>query len=284
MKNTNNKYILTSYGHTLLVDTSDEIGKEIIKKGIYDRSSIYLLNKILENLHQPIVFDIGANIGNHSISISKACHTIYAFEPDDAVHKVLTENIKINKINNINTYKVGLSNQKCNSDFYININGNIGASTLHPTEDKDKYIKSHIQLITGDQFIKENSIDRIDLIKLDIEGHEIQALEGLQESIRRFKPVISMEWTAEHTILSSSKNMIFNEITQTYASYVALSTLNKSLWPSGLQGRMLRLVHKLKNRERWFLVPADLTKKHANVFFIPRNKQALISHLIYTGK
>ena len=281
MTSSNKMLVSTLYGQQLLVNPDDEIGGTIIRKGIYDKPYVYLLNKILKNIKQAIVFDIGANIGNHAISISQQCESIYAFEPDSETNLNLNKNIQLNNINNIYTYKVGLSDNECTSDFYVNISGNTGASTLHPSDDITQYKKCQIKLTTGDNFISNNAIKKIDLIKIDIEGHEIQALEGMKESIKLFKPIILLEWTADNTISSSDTNEFFNEIRQTYAGYTALSSLNKSLWPSSFIGKTRRFIHKLSKQEKWTLTPADLSKKHTNIFLVHPDKLNLISHLVH---
>ncbi len=276
----NKKFVTTLYGHKLIVNPNDEVGGTIIRKGIYDKPYVYLLNQILKNIKQATIFDIGANIGNHAISISQHCKSIYAFEPDTKTNINLNKNIQLNNINNIYTYEVGLSDNEGTSDFYINISGNTGASTLHPNEDSTHYKKSQIKLITGDKFIKEKAIKTIDLIKIGIEGHEIQALEGMKESIKLFKPIILMEWTADDTLLSSDNNEFFNEIRQTYAGYIALSSLNKSLWSTSFIGKSRRFIHKISKREKWTLISADLSRKHSNIFLIHPDKLNLMAKLI----
>ncbi len=280
MTSSEKKLVKTLYGHKLLVNPNDEIGRTIIKKGIYDKPYIYLLNKVIQNIKHPVVFDIGANIGNHCISISHNCETIYAFEPEHATNINLNKNIQLNNINNIYTYETGLSDSEKTSDFYINISGNTGASTLHPDDKNTHYKKCQIKLTTGDKFVTENSVKKIDLIKIDIEGHEIQALEGMKESINLFKPVILMEWTADNTLSLSDNNIFFNEIRQTYLGYIALSSLNKSLWPPGFIGKTQRLIHKLSKQEKWTLTPADLSSKHSNIFLVHPEKLKLIQNLI----
>ena len=280
MTPSNTKCVSTTYGQKLFVNPDDEIGREIIRKGIYDKPYVYLLNKIIEGINHAIVFDIGANIGNHCISISKHCKILYAFEPDPNTNENLNKNIKLNKINNISSHDIGLSDSDCTHEFYINIAGNVGASTLHPIDDNTKYKKTQIQLITGDKFVEENSIDKIDVIKIDIEGHEIQALEGMKKSINSFKPIILMEWTADHTITSSDANVFFNELRQTYKAYIALSSLNKALWPTGFIGKIHRYTHKILGKESWTLTPADLSQKHSNIFLVHPDKLHVVSNLL----
>ena len=120
----------TIYNHVLHINPDDEIGREITRKGIYDRSCIEVLKSILKQISSAVVFDIGANICNHAISINAECREIHAFEPDADTISILRQNIKTNNINNIIVNETGLSDSTRYSDFYVNMDGNIGASTL----------------------------------------------------------------------------------------------------------------------------------------------------------
>ena len=169
----------TIYNHVLHINPDDEIGREIIRKGIYDRSCIEVLKSILKQIPSAVVFDIGANIGNHAISISPDCKQIHAFEPDADIMSILMKNININKINNIFANEIGLSDSARYSDFYVNMDGNIGASTLDENAKGRKFKKTQVYLTTGDDYIRNNKIEKIDLLKIDVEGHEIQVLRAV---------------------------------------------------------------------------------------------------------
>jgi FkbM family methyltransferase len=256
----------TIYSHVLYINPDDEIGREIIRKGIYDRSCIEILKSILKQISSAVVFDIGANIGNHAISISAECKEIHAFEPDADIISILRKNINANHINNIIANETGLSDSDCYSDFYVNMDGNIGASTLDSNTKGRNFKKTRVHLTTGDNYINENSVAYIDLMKIDVEGHEIQVLDGFHEAIPKLRPIILMEWSAVKTINESINSNIFQCIKQNYTAFIAASSRNKSLWSNGFSGKVKRLLHKLFYKEKWYLVPADLTRPQANFF------------------
>ena len=274
----------TLYNHTLYINPEDEIGREIIRKGIYDRSCLEVLKSILDKIEAPVIFDIGANIGNHAISISTDCKRIYAFEPDAGIMSILMKNIHANRINNIVANEMGLSDSTRHSDFYVNMDGNIGASTLDPDARGRKFKRTRVSLTTGDSYVKDNAIDRIDLLKIDVEGHEIQVLSGFEKTLDKYKPIILMEWSAAKTISESKNSRLFENISQNYKAFVATSSRNKSLWKAGLSAKIKRFLHKLLFKETWYLHPADLTVPHANVFLVHPDKLALINDLIYAER
>ena len=69
------------YKQKILLNPKDTIGKKILLDGIYDKTGLYFIENILSKLHQPIVFDIGANIGNHALRMGEYCDVLYLFEP-----------------------------------------------------------------------------------------------------------------------------------------------------------------------------------------------------------
>jgi FkbM family methyltransferase len=274
----------TIYSHVLYINPDDEIGREIIRKGIYDKSCIEILKSILKQISSAVVLDIGANIGNHAISISAECMEIHAFEPDADIISILRQNINANNINNIIVNETGLSDSDRYSDFYVNMDGNIGASTLDSNTKGRNFKKTRVHLTTGDSYINENSVANIDLLKIDVEGHEMQVLDGFREAISKFRPIILMEWSSAKTIEESSCSRVFQTIKKNYSAFSVTSSRNRSLWGKEPSGKIRRLFHKLFYKEKWYLLPADLTQSHANIFFIPTEKLTLIAHLLYRAR
>ena len=271
----------TIYNHVLHINPDDEIGREIIRKGIYDRSCIEVLKSILSHMAPAVVFDVGANIGNHAISISAECKEIHAFEPDADIISIFRQNIKTNNIDNVIANEIGLSDSTRYSDFYVNMDGNIGASTLDANIKGHNFRKTRVYLTTGDSYINENTVEKLDLLKIDVEGHEMQVLDGFSEAISNFSPIILMEWSAAKTIKESNNSRVFQHLKQNYTAYRVTSSRNRSLWSNEPSGKIKRLLHKLFFREKWYLLPADLDQPHANVFFIPTARLDLVTHLLY---
>ena len=271
----------TIYNNVLHINPDDEIGREITRKGIYDRSCVEVLKSILKHIASAVVFDVGANIGNHAISISSDCKEIHAFEPNADIISILKKNIEENNIDNMTANEIGLSDSSRYSDFYINMDGNIGASTLDSNTKGHNFRKTRVYLTTGDNYVKENMVGKLDLLKIDVEGHEMQVLDGFHETISNFRPIILMEWSAGKTIRESSNNMVFQYIKQNYTAFSVTSSRNRSLWNNGPSGKVKRLLHKLFYREKWYLLPTDPNRPHANVFFIPTEKLNLVKHLLY---
>lgn len=180
----------------------DYISSQIFWMGIY---SYHQLNFLQNILRRDMVFlDIGANQGEFTFFAAKrlTLGSVIAFEPVNELLNQLEKNIKINSLDNILLVPKGLSNQVSKIPIYKNQElkqyglRNEGVATLYPQENFTK--AEEVELTTLDIFISEHpEIKRIDLIKIDIEGAELFALQGARKTINKFRPIILMEVNIE---------------------------------------------------------------------------------------
>lgn len=134
-----------------------------------------------------VIIDAGSNTGYISMLFSKIVGPqgcIYAFEPDAINIGYIHENIALNpEATNIVISDLLLWNKNTSIDFYES--GTVGSSALWlPLQ--DKVVKK--QTITIDDWVKANNIEKIDFIKMNIEGAEIEAVEGCVETIKHMRP------------------------------------------------------------------------------------------------
>jgi FkbM family methyltransferase len=168
----------------LLVFTNDFIGAELYAFGVYEKNEIETIISSLDfDLSKNNVLDIGANIGNHSVQFSNYFNMVYCFEPNKIIYEVLEINIR--KHPNIYSLNVGLSDENKNS--YLSIpNHNFGGAAV--TSEKEEDVVEIYLKVLDDFFNNEFS-----LVKIDIEGHEPQALRGMRKLLEKNKPVICFE-------------------------------------------------------------------------------------------
>lgn len=145
-----------------------------------------------------IIFDIGANIGNHSVYFAKKMKAkhVFSFEPITNTYNKLLKNIEINQLNaRVNCYNLGISDDEGSASICRFIHDNPGATSLSKDEDGD------FELISLDSWVKANfRLQCIDFIKIDVEGFEKEVLKGAIETIKMFKPVIFIEIESENKI------------------------------------------------------------------------------------
>tara|TARA_B110000008_G_C16962062_1_gene560554 strand:- start:1833 stop:2705 length:873 start_codon:yes stop_codon:yes gene_type:complete len=161
---------------------NDTISKEINLDGIYEKEEISIISKIINKKSN--VVDIGANIGNHSLAFSKIAKRVYSFEAHPKTFQIL----KFNCMNDqkVKLFNIGVSNKKGNLFFKNTKSYNVGGRNLNYSGS----IKSHINKL--DNLI--NPKEKIDLIKIDIEGHEYQALRGMSKILSNNKSFLVIEF------------------------------------------------------------------------------------------
>jgi len=177
----------------------------LLKKCDFDDQSELQLINLISKKRKIFLIDCGCNYGFYSFytaSLSKQ-NFVIAVEASTTTAKDFEKNLKLNKFNNIILKKLAISNID-NMTVPFNESENDWESSLtHNEFDKKKIIKIKTQKI--DTILKNKKIDDHFLfIKLDIEGNELQAIEGAKNTIKKFNPIIIIELSSY--ILKKNKN------------------------------------------------------------------------------
>lgn len=135
-----------------------------------------------------VVLDAGANCGHLSIFFSKLVGKegiVFAFEPDAFNIKRINKNKELNAdlTDNIKIEELLLWNENKLIDFYEA--GTVGSSAVW-IPDSDKCVQK--EAVRIDDWVIKNNIKKLDFIKMDIEGAEIEALDGCVQTIENLKP------------------------------------------------------------------------------------------------
>jgi FkbM family methyltransferase len=144
-----------------------------------------------------VAIDIGANVGLYAYRMSKLFASVYAFEINDE----LTKDLEAFNPGNITIVNVGLSSQAWESTLYIPVSNGVmltGWGSLSATNcpEAEKVIEKCVELHTLDSY----EIDAVSFIKVDVEGHEIQVLEGARKTIERSYPIVLVETVGENRV------------------------------------------------------------------------------------
>lgn len=190
-------------GREFKIHNGNQIENEIFWEGLtgkWEKESIKLWLQLCE--FSNCIFDIGANTGVYAL-VAKTINPdakVYAFEPHPLFFEVLQKNIKLNNYE-IKSYKNAVSN----FDGKISIDDYSGNSP-----------SISVEAISLDTFIERNKLERIDLLKIDVETHEPQVLEGFLKYLSQFKPTFLIEIlnndVAEfvYNVVSKYEYMYFN--------------------------------------------------------------------------
>jgi FkbM family methyltransferase len=157
----------------------------------YEKENIEFLKKVCKP--EMIVFDIGAHLGLMSMicaQLMKKLGKVYAFEPTPKTFEILEKVIGLNKAFEV-VIPINKAVAKDNTtfDFYLSSNEGSNSNSLVSKNHRDrKPIKIHVTSL--DLFVAENSVPKVDLIKIDAEGSEYDVLLGAQNVIAKYKPII----------------------------------------------------------------------------------------------
>lgn len=174
------------YVHTFSETVSDYIR---VSKNFFEISFLDFLRKNFPI--QKEILDIGANIGNHTLFFTKFlnCQRVHSFEPVGKNFSILQKNVENYKDKCI-CYQVALSNKDGKMPLYNSQKENYGGFSLHCYSNGSSFLVSEsIDVKTLDSFQFEN----ISMIKIDVENHENEILEGARDTILRNKPIILLE-------------------------------------------------------------------------------------------
>ncbi|MFZ5970656.1 MAG: FkbM family methyltransferase [Bacteroidota bacterium] len=144
--------------------------------------------------------DVGANTGYYSLLAATSGPTqVYAFEPSPGPLYYLRLNVNLNHFSRqIRVFDVALSDEQGSLTFYSTVNEKYnlehhlgGIGSLIPSRKNQKPIK--VSSIKLDQFVEEEKMNYVDLIKIDTEGSEHLILKGATETIKKYQPIIICE-------------------------------------------------------------------------------------------
>lgn len=169
------------------------IENELFWYGIngYEKESLKIWKELSKKSN--VIFDIGANTGVYSL-ISAAINPgakVYAFEPILRNYEKLCYNIKLNNFN-IKPYKLAISDTSSTKIIYDTGTFQETAATLSPFYMLTSPINYKVETKSLDDFISENNLLKVDLIKIDVETHEPFVLKGFT-NICKHKPYILIE-------------------------------------------------------------------------------------------
>lgn len=155
-----------------------------------------ILEVLRDNLSKDaVLIDIGSNIGQHSLYCSYFCKHVYSFEPIRKLHVQFSESIFKNCILNITALRYALGNEKKESPIY-STGTSIAASSLYRSKHKShSHAIENIKILRLDDSYQAMGIDRADLLKIDVEGYELEVLLGAKLFIQKYRPTILLEFS-----------------------------------------------------------------------------------------
>lgn len=146
----------------------------------------YIKNRLSPEA-RPVLFDVGANIGNYTKLLAEHFPDgeIFAFEPSPETFRALRENCPPS----VRPFNLGFGERAGKTTLYTN-KSNRTIASVYPRKLSGKHALGETEEITMgtiDNFCERENISKIDLLKLDVEGHELQCLRGAQRMLSENK-------------------------------------------------------------------------------------------------
>lgn len=159
----------------------------------------------LQRFLQPgmTVLDVGAHHGLYTLLAAKQLRTqgcVYSFEPSPREQKALRLNLRLNRCKNVKLQPFALGSGDQHADLYVVDVFNTGCNSLKPPDVQHATSKVTIRVRTLDNWLTEERIKQVDFIKLDVEGGELDALRGAEQTLQtKPRPVIMCEMESVRT-------------------------------------------------------------------------------------
>jgi FkbM family methyltransferase len=182
----------TRHGFRMELDLADWIPQDIYLTGDFEPTTAMVAERLLGPGETAV--DVGANIGYFSLLFAQcvgATGRVLAFEPVPAIEAKLRRNLELNAFTHVSVSNTALSDHHGSARFYVGPEDNTGLSSLRkPRQSESSF---DVSLAPFDGVV--NGHNNVTLVKIDVEGAELQVLRGMEQLLRKSHPHLLVELT-----------------------------------------------------------------------------------------
>jgi hypothetical protein len=181
------------------LDINEGIDLSIYLLGSYEPQMLRAYTKLVRP--GDVVFDIGANVGAHTLHFARlvgASGRVHAFEPTDFAFGKLRANLALNPayspvVEPNQAFLVAKRSTPLPASVYSSWPVNSGVTGLHEEHLGKPMALTGANSLTADEYCESRGINRIDVVKIDVDGHEFSVLEGFKNTLGRLRPKVLIE-------------------------------------------------------------------------------------------
>ena len=203
----------TTFGIVYEGTTEDFADRHVLQYGAFEKSHLFFLRDVSRG---GVFLDVGAHKGLYSLFMSRYQKQVHAFEPYEPVLKKFRSLVASNGIRNIVIHPVGLGDKHERLAFAKPEGNNMVMGSFVFANNNAQH--EQLEIVTGDEALKNAGVTEVELIKMDIEGFEQPALLGLSETLARSRPIVLFELSlgAHQPRLFKSMEQILNAFPSGY--------------------------------------------------------------------
>tara|TARA_R110000824_G_scaffold390760_17_gene587970 strand:- start:7757 stop:8620 length:864 start_codon:yes stop_codon:yes gene_type:complete len=166
------------------------IDYHMLSRGAFEPGLARLMQNWIKRQPPSLFLDVGANIGVHTLALARHARQIIAVEPYAPVADRLQKTIEKNHIENVELARVALSDHPGTVSFLPPDSGNLGVGRVVTDALSSGLIE--VTQLTGDALLADKPLP-LGLVKIDVEGFELNVLRGLQSRMAKDRPLVVVE-------------------------------------------------------------------------------------------
>jgi len=180
----------------VMIWPGNELSRVLFLTGNFEPNELTWMSQTLTD--GMVVIDVGAHMGMYTLTASKLVGesgVIVALEPSTREFQRLTFHVTLNDLRNVRCLQIAASSTSGEAMLKIGSEWNSGHNTFGEFFDESVEMlrEERVPTQTVDALVAGQGLERVDLIKIDVEGHEYQVLAGAVQTIMRFRPRILIE-------------------------------------------------------------------------------------------
>ena len=149
-----------------------------------------------------VFLDVGAHIGIYTLAMARAAGpsgSVHSFEPNPASFERLSHHVLQNGFANVRLNQVAVGSAEGRAKLNAPTKENSGAASLLSTNMPARFAARpiEVQVTSLDAYCGRHTFDRVDVIKIDCQGYELQVLEGASDVLQTFRPRLLLEYEVD---------------------------------------------------------------------------------------
>ena len=193
-------------GSGFVLQLDDWIPYQVFLTGMYAVEAS--ATRFFHTLLRPgmVVLDVGANIGYYTLQAAVRVGPggqVHAFEPVAASHARLVQNVRLNELTNVAAVRAAAGSRRGSGVIHLQTDATRGMRGSRLGRSDATGLTEAVDVIPLDDYVNESGIPAVDVVKIDVEGHELEVLQGMEGILARGSPHVMLEVVEEPSPHSS---------------------------------------------------------------------------------